>query len=381
MSKIISIATEVPQFKHTQEDLLEFMKGAYSADDKQKRILSYLYKHSGIETRYSVIPDFTLPMDEWKFFPKSTDLEPFPNLEYRMKWFKDYALPLSLQSATKCMSGIIEKEEITHLITVSCTGMSAPGLDLQLMWALGLNKNITRTSVNFMGCFAAIHGLKMANDIVTATPASKVLVVCTELCSLHFQKIFSEDTITAPLLFGDGSASALVCGDDYPVDGVRLDSFYSEVVSDGQNSMTWDLSSNGFVMTLSADVPELFRTDIGPLKEHAIAKSGYSADAIKYWCIHPGGKRILQAIRAGLSLTEEDLANSYEVLRKYGNMSSATVLFVLKSMWNDLMNDEGAQTFAAAFGPGLTMESIIMTAVPYVKQKVKKRSISVASSI
>ena len=274
-----------------------------------------------------------------------------------------HALPLSLKCANKCIDGIIDKKEITHLITVSCTGMSAPGLELELMEAMGLNTNTTRTAINFMGCYAAIHGLKMANDIVTAQPASKVLVVCTELCSLHFQKTFSENAITAPLLFGDGSAAVLVCGDNDPHKGIRLDSFYSEVLKDAKDSMSWNISSNGFVMTLDANVPELFRADIGPLKERAIAKAGFTTDSIKYYCIHPGGKRILEALSKGLSLTDEDLAVSYKILKEYGNMSSATILFVLKEMWEHMPEGENAHIFAAAFGPGLTMESVIMTAV------------------
>ena len=363
MAKIISISTEVPPYKHTQQLLLEFMEGAYNAGEKEKRILSYLYKHSGIDTRYSVIPDYTLPLSEWQFFPKSRDLEPFPGLELRLQWFKKHALPLSLKAAEKCISGIISKDEITHLITVSCTGMSAPGLELELMEAMDLRPSTARTAINFMGCYAAIHGLKMANDIVTAEPASKVLVVCTELCTLHFQKTFNEDSITAPLLFADGSAAVLVCADDDPHGGIRLDSFYSEVLKDAKDSMSWNLSSNGFIMTLSADVPELFRADIGPLKERAIAKAGYKSGDIKYWCIHPGGKRILEAIGKGLSLTDEDLVTSYKILRNYGNMSSATVLFVLKDMWDNLFEGKNEHIFAAAFGPGLTMESLIMTVV------------------
>ena len=363
MAKIISISTEVPAYKHTQQHLLEFMDGAYNAGEKESRILSYLYKHSGIDTRYSVIPDFTLPIDEWQFFPKSRDLEPFPNLEYRMHWFKMHAMPLSLRCAEKCINGIIDKNEVTHLITVSCTGMSAPGLELELMEAMGLNSNTTRTAINFMGCYAAIHGLKMANDIVLAHPGSKVLLVCTELCSLHFQKTFSQDSITAPLLFGDGSAAALICSDDDPHKGIRLDSFYSEIMKEAKDSMQWHLSSSGFVMTLDADVPELFRADIGSLKDRAIAKSGFADDTVKYYCIHPGGKRILEGLGKGLGLTNEDLAVSYNILKNYGNMSSATILFVLKNLWDTLPVNEDAHIFAAAFGPGLTMESLIMTAV------------------
>ena len=249
------------------------------------------------------------------------------------------------------------------MTTVSCTGMSAPGLELQLMEAMGLSPDISRTAVNFMGCYAAVHGLKMANDIVNANPGAKVLVVCTELCSLHFQKTFSENSITAPLLFADGSAAVLVCSDDHPQQGLKLDSFYSEILKDAKESMSWNLSSSGFIMTLASDVPEIFRADILPMKERAVAKTGYLSDEVKYFCIHPGGKRILEAIGQGLSLTDDDLASSYNILRGYGNMSSATILFVLKEMWGRLMEDKGAHTFAAAFGPGLTMESMILTAV------------------
>lgn len=361
MGKIISIGTEVPKYRHNQAGLLAFMEGAYGADEKQRRVLKYLYEHSGIDNRYSVIPDFTLPVDEWQFFPKTKDLEPFPNLEYRMKWFMENALPLSLRAAEKCIDGIIRKEEITHLITVSCTGMSAPGLELQLMEAMGLSADTTRTAINFMGCYAAVHGLKMANDIVAAHPKAHVLVVCTELCSLHFQKTFSEDTIVAPLLFGDGSAAVLISSDLSEVAGLHMDSFYSEVLKDAQSSMTWNLSSTGFIMTLAGDVPDIFRADIGKMKDRALHKASCKHEDIRYWCIHPGGKRILDALGNGLGIDEEDMAASRSVLRQYGNMSSCTILFVLQEMWHGIIGDKGEKVFAAAFGPGLTMESITMT--------------------
>ena len=363
MPKIISIATEVPEFMHTQQHLLEFMEGAYSADEKQSRILSYLYRHSGIETRYSVIPDYTLPMSDWQFYPHSRDLEPFPGLEYRMEWYKKHALPLSLRAAQKCMNGAINKDQVTHLITVSCTGMSAPGLELELMEALDLRADTSRTAINFMGCYAAIHALKMANDIVKAQSDSMVLIVCTELCTLHFQKTFTNDSITAPLLFADGCAAALITADNNAREGLRLDSFYSEILKEAKDSMSWNLSSTGFVMTLSADVPELFRADIRPLKERAIAKAGLDAEAIKYYAIHPGGTRVLEAVGKGLAIDAQDMAASYEILRNYGNMSSATILFVLKKLWDAHKAEIGEHIFSAAFGPGLTMESLILTIV------------------
>jgi predicted naringenin-chalcone synthase len=361
VAKIISIATKVPQYRHTQQQLLAFMDGAYGAGDKERRILSYLYKHSGINTRYSVIPDYTAPMSEWQFYPKSRNLEPFPNLEYRMEWYHRHALPLSVASSRACLQGLADRAEITHLITVSCTGMSAPGLELQLMEALQLPAHTNRTAINFMGCYAAVHGLKMANDIVTAQPAAKVLVVCTELCTLHFQKTFSEDAITAPLLFADGSAAALVVADSHAAPGLALTSFYSEVLKDEKDSMTWNLSSSGFVMTLSAEVPEIFKADIGGMMQRALAHAGLGRDAVRHYSIHPGGKRILQAIGTGLGITDEDMAASYTILRDYGNMSSATLLFVLQEQWPAIKGQKGEHIFAAAFGPGLTMESIILT--------------------
>jgi predicted naringenin-chalcone synthase len=335
------------------------MEAAYGAGDRERRILRHLYTHSGIETRYSVIPDFTLPQQQWEFFPRTANLEPFPGLDHRMDWFARHALPLSLASAQRCVDGIVAREDITHLVTVSCTGMSAPGLELQLLEAMGLNANISRTAVNFMGCYAAIHGLKMAADIANANKEAKVLVVCTELCSLHFQKVFTEDAITAPLLFADGSAAVLVCGDNDSHKGIRLDSFYAEVMKDAKDSMTWKLSSMGFVMTLASDVPDIFRADIGQLKNRALARAGVEQDEIKHWCIHPGGKRILEAITKGLSLPEDALTASYKILRDYGNMSSATVLFVLNEMWPTI--PPGERIYTAAFGPGLTMESVVMT--------------------
>jgi len=214
-----------------------------------------------------------------------------------------------------------------------------------------------------MGCYAAIHGLKMADQIVKSDPSSRVLVVCTELCSLHYQKTFTENTLTAPLIFGDGSAAVLVCADDYPKKGIRLNSFHSEVMKEAKDSMTWDISATGFVMTLSAEIPGIFKADIGKMSQNALAKAGFSTDDIKYWCIHPGGKRILEAISHGLNLTNEDMASSFKILREYGNMSSATILFVLKDIWEKTGEEKGAPIFGVAFGPGLTMESLVMAIV------------------
>lgn len=354
----------MPPHAYPQEEILGFMQGAYGIDDAEMRKLRFLYKHSGIDTRYSVIDDYSLPASERTFFPTTNDLEPFPGIERRMELFAEHAPPLSQESAEACLQAAnISKEEVTHLITVSCTGISAPGLELELMERMGLRLTIHRTAVNFMGCYAAVHGLKMADAIAKAEPDAKVLVVCTELCSLHFQKAYSMDSAAASLLFADGSAAALVVADSAPGNGLRLDGFYAEVLPAGKKDMAWALSSTGFVMTLTGYVPDLVGRDLGPLKERALTEAGLTHDDIRYWCIHPGGKRILHTVEKGLALSPEDLACSYKVLREKGNMSSVTILAVLAEMWENLGLNKGEHLFGAAFGPGLTMESFIGTAV------------------
>lgn len=360
MAKIISIATALPPHKHQQEDILQFMNLAYNINDQEKRILRYLYRHSGIDTRYSVIADYTQPMDSWTFFPKSADLEPFPTLEQRMNVFLKQAPVLSVQAITKCLDGHLQKEELTHLITVSCTGMSAPGLEMQLMEMMQLPRHINRNAINFMGCYAAILALRQATDIVNAQPDAKVMIVCTELCTLHFQKEYSEATVAAPLIFGDGCAAVLVAGNDVAEKGILLDSFYAEVMWNAKDAMSWDLGSHGFNMKLSGEVPDMIKQDLAPLQLRALEKAGLKNEDIRHWCIHPGGVKILEAVSAALSVTKEALEPSYRVLREHGNMSSATILFVLKEMWPQLLEHSGEAIFAAAFGPGLTMESMIM---------------------
>lgn len=363
MSKIVSIATAVPQYKHEQENILSFMQNVYAMNEVEKRKLKFLYHQSAIKTRYSVVPDYGLPANDWAFYPATENLEPFPDLELRMKWFNDTAYLISVNAIERCIEEKINKDEITHLITVSCTGMSAPGLDLQIMEAMQLPKNIFRTSVNFMGCYAAIHALKLADALAKENKHSKVLIVCTELCTLHFQKDNNVDNITSSLLFGDGAAAVLVTHDDDELDGLHIKDFYSEVSFKGKKDMSWQLSSTGFLMTLSGYVPDLIEEDFDSLMQNALKNASMKKSDISHWCIHPGGKKILSSIQKSISIDEEQLQHSYNVLRDYGNMSSPTILFVLKEIMEELKNKQTkkANIFGAAFGPGLTMETFILS--------------------
>jgi predicted naringenin-chalcone synthase len=361
LSKIIAIGTAVPAHKHRQEDILHFMQNVYAMNEPDKRKLKFLYHQSGISTRYSVVADYNKSINEWKFYPHSENLEPFPSLELRMIWYNKYAAPLSLDAIRNCLDGHTHSKEITHLITVSCTGMSAPGLDLQVMELMDLPKNIYRSSVNFMGCYAAIHAMKMADAICKTDTKAKVLIVCTELCTLHFQKEPTTDNIASSLLFSDGAAAVLITHDDHKKEGWHIDNFYSEVVIKGKKDMAWELSGSGFLMTLSGYVPDLIEEDFEPLVGRALQHAGKTKSAITDWCVHPGGKRIVEAIGKTLQLHKAALQHSYDVMKEYGNMSSPTILFVLKRIMQEHVASSKRELFGAAFGPGLTMETFALS--------------------
>jgi predicted naringenin-chalcone synthase len=232
--------------------------------------------------------------------------------------------------------------------------MSAPGLDLQVLELMDAHKSIVRTSVNFMGCYAAIHALKMADAFCKSDASAKVLIVCTELCTLHFQREHTADNITSSLLFADGAAAVLVTAGNRQTKGLLLENFYAEVVPKGKRDMAWELSSTGFLMQLSGYVPDLIEEDFNPVVNRSLQKSGWTKDDVSDWCIHPGGKRILEAVQHSVGIEKEQLQASYDVLQQHGNMSSATILFVLKN----LLQTKGARNiFGAAFGPGLTIET------------------------
>ncbi len=352
MAKIISIGTAVPQYCHKQSDIIKFMQKAYQLDETEGRKLAILYRYSDIQKRYSVLPDFSLPQNEWNFIRDSNR-----SLNCRMELFDKYAANLSVKSILDCINGYIEPKEITHLITVSCTGMSAPGLDLQIVEKLRLSPNVFRTSVNFMGCYAAIHGLKLAKMICDSEPDANVMVVCTELCTIHFQQHYTLDNATSSLLFSDGSAAVLVSNKVDSAEALTLKGFYSEIAIKGKDDMCWQLSNEGFLMKLSSYVPQLIEEDIHGFVNRALKKVDTRFEEITHWSIHPGGRKILDVIQQQLELSANDLSFSRKTLAEYGNMSSATILFVLKEIMENLRND--SKIFGVAFGPGLTMETFV----------------------
>ncbi len=362
MSKIVAISTNVPNYKHNQANLCKYANSVFSKTDEDVRKLNFLYNRSGIENRYSILPDFSLPEGERKFFITKNNQHSVPDIESRMALYDKEATAISVKTIEDCIANIIKPAEITHLITVSCTGMSAPGLDLQIMEQMNLPETIVRTSINFMGCYAAVHGLKLADAFCNGNSKANVIVVCTEFCTLHFQTATTVDSLTSSLLFADGCAAVLVQPSNTNK-GLELQNFYSYVAFKGKDAMSWSLASTGFLMTLSGYVPELLKADFDSLVSKALQQTNHTKKDITHWCIHPGGKKILENIATSLELEKENFDYSYQVLNDYGNMSSPTILFVLQKILADLVivDNKNATIFGAAFGPGLTMETFTAT--------------------
>ncbi len=360
---ISAIGTANPENKIPQQDASRFMEQSLALNNEEKRKLKALYRLSGIQNRYSVLEDYSRDYGEFDFFPNTENLEPFPTTQDRMKVYGEEASNLAVSAIQQCLAQVagIEKQEITHLITVSCTGMHAPGIDIEIVQKLGLPGSTRRTAVNFMGCYAAFNGMKLANDICRADPTNKVLVVCVELCTLHFQNKADEDNLLSNALFGDGAAAILVESEKRDRMQFSFENFYCDLEYEGIEDMAWKIGDHGFEMRLSSYIPKFVKGGIKKLTDQLLGAFKGQLNGKAFYAIHPGGRRILEAIEQALGLTKEDNRYAYGILEKYGNMSSSTVLFVLQSLMNDLSSkDNGKPVVSFAFGPGLTLESMLL---------------------
>lgn len=363
-SYITNLGTANPERKISQQDIAKFMVRAHGMVDGERTKLKALYRATGIQFRYSVIGDYAASSD-FTFYPDSPDLEPFPSTSRRMEIFKEEAVALSVEAVKDCLKDSdINLKQITHLITVSCTGMYAPGLDIDLVNTLPLKSNVERTAINYMGCYAAFNALKIARAICNNDADSKVLIVCTELCSIHFQKLKIEDNLLANALFGDGSAAVLVEGKPNKIPGLSITNFQCEILKEGERDMAWKIDDFGFQMKLSTYVPEVIKRGITKLTLDLLSKFNLTLEDIDYFAIHPGGKKILNEIEKELKISKEQNRYAHYVLKNYGNMSSPTVLFVLKMIFDEIgENEKDSNIMSFAFGPGLTLEGMLLKVV------------------
>ena len=362
MTAITGIGTANPSFKRKQREAVELIAAGLQLKESEKRLLKSIYNATGIDQRYSVLSDYGREPGAFEFFPNNGEA-PFPSTAARMAIYKNEALPLALNALNNCLavSPHIEKREITHLITVSCTGMYAPGIDIELVHALQLESTTQRTAIQFMGCYGAFNALKVAAAACQADPVAKVLVVCVELCTLHFQKNKSTEHLISNAIFADGAAAVLIEAKPENNKNFSFEAFHCDLIPQTQNEMAWQIADFGFDIILSAYVPEVIETGIAAFLQQLMAKKQWTLSDINKYAIHPGGIKILQGCEQALGISQEQNKYSYQVLRDFGNMSSATVLFVLKAMWDEMQSsDDGQTVFSCAFGPGLTLESMLL---------------------
>lgn len=365
MSRIISIGTAVPQYGTRQSSILDYMISAY-ADDTASRKLNLLFHHSGISSRYSVVPDFNNSNPTECFFDVNQDS---PTVEERLNVYKDEAVLLgikAIQDSFKKLNTSIAEFGITHLITVTCTGISAPGLDAELINHLHLPDEIFHIAINFMGCNAAFHALKLSEMITKTDKFAKVLIVCVELCTLHFKPKNNHDNLLSNTIFGDGASALIVTSEAYAIlhhkSGLKIKGFYSILLSRGKDLMGWNINPVNFEMILDSKVPEFIGEEISKIVLKAAKKLNIEPHSIDNWAIHPGGKKILDTIKQQLNMNDSDLAHSYKVLNDYGNMSSPTILFVL----NEILKTKpkpNETIFSIGFGPGVSIETALFTYV------------------
>ncbi|RNE64114.1 type III polyketide synthase [Cryobacterium tepidiphilum] len=406
-----SLQTAVPHTVLVQDEVRDVFAGQPGLSRLAQRLVSTSFNASGIDTRYTVIDELNLndTSADPRFFDAKTGELLAPSTRVRNELYITEATKLYVEAGRRALEACpgVTAADITHVVTVSCTGFYAPGPDYMLVRELGLAPSTQRYHLGFMGCYASMPALRTAKQFVQADPDAVVLVVSAELCSLHLRTSSDPETIVASSLFGDGAAAGIVSARP-PQPGetaLTLDGFQTLITPVGEGDMAWKIGDEGFEMILSTYVPHIIDEHIesalapllaadaelqelvspdGALRRGAGAAAGAEQAlpggpvpareaasvavlappldrAIAHWAIHPGGRSILDKTEAKLGLSEEQLRPSRETLRRYGNMSSATILFVLKEILENPSAQDAERVCAMAFGPGLTVESGLMS--------------------
>lgn len=345
---LAGVGTATPEHPLPLAAAVEMVERLCCQTPKQARLAQMLYRRSGVEERRTVIP--YSEAYRWE------ETEHGPTLAERMALYEEHAAPLAIRSATAALAdGDLDPASVTHLVTISCTGFEAPGVDRALIEGLGLSPDTQRVHVGFMGCHGALNGLRVAHGLAAVEPGAVVLVVATELCSLHYAWGWDPERLVGNALFGDGSAALVGVAEPRPRGGRdwRLAATGSRLLPDSAHLMTWRLRDHGFEMTLSAELPGLVETHLKGWLTDWLAKRDYALSDIGSWAVHPGGPKILTSVENALGLDKTVTQVSRDVLGAHGNMSSATVLFLL-----DRLRNAGAAgpTVMLGFGPGIVAE-------------------------
>lgn len=359
---IRGIGTAVPPDAISPDDGLGVARFMAGPDVRTSTWLGPVYANSGVSRRHLVIGGQVVrdvlngtTISESPFLPSAANDGVGPTTGERMRDYAEYAPRLALEAAgTAVAESRFDPETFSHLVTVSCTGFLAPGLDVALIRGLSLRPNVERTHIGFMGCHGALNGLRVANAFASAVPAARVLLCAVELCSLHYYYGNAADKLIANAIFADGAAA--VVGTGGREEPWRHATSGSCLIPESEQDMAWVVGDHGFEMTLSRRVPGLIARCLKPWLESWLRDNGLSLDAVKSWAVHPGGPKILSAVEEGLALPSQALGASRTVYAEHGNMSSPTILFIL-----DRLRRENAPRpcVALGFGPGLVAEAAL----------------------
>ena len=378
----------LPEHSIAQADAADFVLPFNADTEEQARVLRGLYRRAGVRRRHSVVLESNGDagvVQQSTYTPRSEESPLGPTTSERMRAYEQHASVLATTATQRALSDShIEAADITHLVTVSCSGFHAPGFDIELLQTAGLSPSVARTHVGFMGCHGALNGLRVADAFLKADPNACVLLCCVELYSLHHQYGWSPDRIVSNALFADGAAAVVLTNDNaggsqsrqrlgeisggLPSSGElgyeesgrvswQLLASGSVVLPETLGDMGWRIRDHGFEMTLSARVPELIKQHLRPWLSDWLGSRNLALDDIRSWAFHPGGPRILSAAGEALGLQREQWAVSESILADFGNMSSPTILFILDRLRAEAV---AGPCVALAFGPGLTIEAALL---------------------
>jgi len=369
-----SLQTVVPDTILHQDEVRDVFAAQPGLSRLARRIVTASFDGSGIDTRRTVLDELTLEETgaEPVFFDHATGELLSPATGVRNDVYVREAGRLFVAAARAALDADPEvgPADVTHVVTVSCTGFHAPGPEYEIVRALGLSDSVQRYHLGFMGCYASMPALRAASQFCAADPEAVVLVVSVELCTLHLRSSEDPDVIVASSLFADGAAAGIVTARPSAAPALRLDRFHTAIAPQGQKDMAWTIGDHGFEMILSTAVPQIIGETIvdalRPLYAGELGapfEDGRIGEEVQHWAIHPGGRSILDRVQDRLALSDAQLHPARETLRQHGNMSSATILFVLRRILEEEGARDGERVSAMAFGPGLTAESALMTVV------------------
>jgi predicted naringenin-chalcone synthase len=351
------LGTALPVHRMSQVDALDVTHNICCTDERQKRLASMLFRRSGVEGRNTAVPH---PL-AYEYVSQSPSDAPSlgPTTGERMQMYAANSPGLAAAACERALaSANATPKDVTHLVTVSCTGFDAPGVDVSLFDKLGLRQTVQRVHVGYMGCHGAINGLRAARGLAAAERNAVVLLCACELCSLHFRFTWDDEGIIGNALFADGAAALVTSwSDELPADRWSLVASGSCLIPDSRNAMSWRVGDHGFDMRLTADVPRHIEESLRPWLSEWLARHDVALDAVDHWVIHPGGPRILDACQTALQLQPQQTALSRAVLNDHGNMSSPTVLFILERL--EATAPRGTCVLLG-FGPGLMAEACLL---------------------